>query len=126
MQYAILCYNDEDIVWSWSQEEDKAVMDRLAVVNERLTKAGRMPLPPMRATIVQAPATTAARTASSAGISCVGAVLRGVIARRILIFSKLPVLFPSRCQRHEKPHAAGPFLQVTTLQNHLLAGCVPK
>jgi hypothetical protein len=42
MQYAILCYNDEDIVWSWSQEEDKAVMDRLAVVNERLTKVGKM------------------------------------------------------------------------------------
>ena len=42
MQYAILCYHDEDIVWSWSQEEDKAVMDRLAVVNERLTEAGKM------------------------------------------------------------------------------------
>jgi hypothetical protein len=42
MQYAILCYHDEDIVWSWSQEEDKAVMDRLAVVGERLTRAGKM------------------------------------------------------------------------------------
>jgi len=42
MQYAILCYHDEDVVWSWSQEEDKAVMDRLAVVGERLTKAGKM------------------------------------------------------------------------------------
>lgn len=42
MLYAILCYNDEDTVWSWSQEQDKAVMDRLAVVNERLTKAGKM------------------------------------------------------------------------------------
>src|ERR1700752_5385103 len=42
MQYAILCYHDEDIVWSWSQEEDKAGMDRLAVVGERLTKAGKM------------------------------------------------------------------------------------
>jgi len=42
MQYAILCYNDEDVVWSWSQEEDKAVMDRLAVVGERLTKAGKL------------------------------------------------------------------------------------
>jgi hypothetical protein len=40
--YAILCYNDEDVVWSWSQEEDKAVMDRLMVVNDRLTKAGKM------------------------------------------------------------------------------------
>ena len=42
MLYAILCYNEEDVVWSWSQEEDKAVMDRLAVVNERLIKAGKM------------------------------------------------------------------------------------
>jgi hypothetical protein len=42
MLYAILCYNDEDVVWSWSQEEDKAVMDRLFAVNERLTKAGKM------------------------------------------------------------------------------------
>ena len=42
MLYAILCYHEEDVVWSWSQEEDRAVMDRLAVVNERLTKAGKM------------------------------------------------------------------------------------
>jgi hypothetical protein len=42
MLYAILCYNDEDTVWSWSQEEDKAVMERLAVIIERLTKAGKM------------------------------------------------------------------------------------
>jgi hypothetical protein len=42
MLYAILCYHEEDVVWSWSQEEDKAVMDRLAVVNERLTQAGKM------------------------------------------------------------------------------------
>jgi hypothetical protein len=42
MLYAILCYNEEDVVWSWSQEEDKAVMDRLGVINERLTKAGKM------------------------------------------------------------------------------------
>jgi hypothetical protein len=42
MLYAILCYHEEDFVWSWSQEEDKAVIDRLAVVNERLTKAGKM------------------------------------------------------------------------------------
>ena len=42
MLYAILCYNDEDTVWSWSQEEDKAVMDRLIVVQERLVEAGKM------------------------------------------------------------------------------------
>src|SRR6267154_2610992 len=36
MLYAILCYNDEDAVWSWTKEEDDAVMGRLAVVRERL------------------------------------------------------------------------------------------
>ena len=42
MQYAILCYNDEDIVWSWSKEEDAAVMGRLGVVHERLVKQGKL------------------------------------------------------------------------------------
>ena len=42
MLYAILCYNDEDVVWSWSKEEDAAVMARLGVVQERLTKAGKL------------------------------------------------------------------------------------
>ena len=42
MLYTLLCYNDEDVVWSWSKEEDEAVMSRLAVVQERLTKAGKM------------------------------------------------------------------------------------
>jgi hypothetical protein len=38
MQYAILCYNDEDVVWSWSKEEDAAVMAGLSVVQERLIR----------------------------------------------------------------------------------------
>ncbi len=42
MLYAILCYNDEDVVWSWSQAEDQAVMAKLGVVHERLIKAGKM------------------------------------------------------------------------------------
>jgi len=42
MLYTILCYNDEDVVWSWSKEEDAAVMARLTVVQERLTKAGKL------------------------------------------------------------------------------------
>jgi len=42
MLYAILCYNDEDVVWSWSKEEDEAVMGRLDVVHERLVKAGKL------------------------------------------------------------------------------------
>jgi hypothetical protein len=42
MLYAILCYNDEDVVWSWSKEEDAAVMGRLDVVHQRLAKAGKL------------------------------------------------------------------------------------
>ena len=42
MLYAILCYNDEDVVWSWTREQDQAVMARLGVVHERLTASGKM------------------------------------------------------------------------------------
>lgn len=42
MLYTLLCYNDEDVVWSWSKEQDDAVMARLAVVQERLIKEGKM------------------------------------------------------------------------------------
>jgi hypothetical protein len=42
MYYAILCYNDEEVVWSWSKEEDDAVMARVRVVRERWAKAGKM------------------------------------------------------------------------------------
>jgi hypothetical protein len=42
MQYVLLCYNDEDRVWSWSKEEEAAVMGRLAAVGEKLTREGKM------------------------------------------------------------------------------------
>jgi hypothetical protein len=42
MQYAILCYHSEDVVCSWSQEEDAAVMARLKVVQEKLARDGRL------------------------------------------------------------------------------------
>jgi hypothetical protein len=42
MLYAILCYNDEDVVWSKSQEENAAVMARLGEVHDRLVKARKM------------------------------------------------------------------------------------
>ena len=42
MLYAMLCYNAEDVVFSWSQEEDDAVMAKLNVVQERLAKAGKL------------------------------------------------------------------------------------
>jgi hypothetical protein len=42
MQYAILCYHSEDVVGSWSKEEDEAVMGRLAVVQDRLAREGKL------------------------------------------------------------------------------------
>ena len=42
MLYAILCYNNEDVVWSWTKEEDDAVMARLDVVHKRLEAQGRI------------------------------------------------------------------------------------
>ena len=41
MLYAFLCYNNEDAVFSWSKEEDDAVMSKLAEVQAPLQKAGR-------------------------------------------------------------------------------------
>ena len=42
MLYAILCYHDEDFVGSWSREQDADVMKKLSVVQEKLTKQGRL------------------------------------------------------------------------------------
>jgi hypothetical protein len=42
MLYTLLCYNKEDVVWSWSKEEDDAVMNRLSVVHEKLVKEGKL------------------------------------------------------------------------------------
>jgi len=42
MQYAILCYHSEDVVGSWSKEEDAAVMAKLGAVEEKLARAGRL------------------------------------------------------------------------------------
>jgi hypothetical protein len=42
MLYTILCYNSEEVVGSWSKEEDDATMTRLAVVQEKLAKEGRL------------------------------------------------------------------------------------
>jgi hypothetical protein len=42
MLYAILCYHDEDLVGSWSKEQDAAVMQKLAVVQDKLAKQGRL------------------------------------------------------------------------------------
>ncbi|PRD44697.1 hypothetical protein C5748_04680 [Phyllobacterium phragmitis] len=42
MLYAILCYNSEDVVGSWSKEEEDAVMGQLMAVQDGLAKAGRL------------------------------------------------------------------------------------
>lgn len=42
MLYAILCYNSEDAVGAWTKADDNAVMAKLAVVQGRLAKAGKL------------------------------------------------------------------------------------
>jgi hypothetical protein len=42
MLYAILCYHSEDVVCSWTREEDEAVLAKLAVVQEKLAREGRL------------------------------------------------------------------------------------
>ena len=42
MLYAILCYDSEEVVGSWSKEEDEALMARLAITHEELAAQGRL------------------------------------------------------------------------------------
>jgi hypothetical protein len=42
MLYALLCYNSEDTVFSWTQEQDAAVMAKLEVVHERLARQDKL------------------------------------------------------------------------------------
>ncbi|MCX7305640.1 MAG: YciI family protein [Hyphomicrobiales bacterium] len=42
MLYAILCYAQEDAVSSWTKDQDDAVMQRLAVVQEKYARAGKL------------------------------------------------------------------------------------
>ena len=42
MLYAILCYADEDTVFSWSKEEENAVMTRLYAVQQPLADSGKL------------------------------------------------------------------------------------
>jgi hypothetical protein len=42
MLYAILCYNNEKQVFSWTREQDDAVMGRLSVVHDKLEAAGKL------------------------------------------------------------------------------------
>ncbi len=42
MLYAILCYDSEDTVGSWTKEEDDAAIGRLQVVQDKLAKQGKL------------------------------------------------------------------------------------
>ncbi|HZZ68818.1 MAG TPA: YciI family protein [Phenylobacterium sp.] len=42
MLYALLCYNSEEMVFSWSKAENDAVMDRLDKVHSRLAEKGKL------------------------------------------------------------------------------------
>lgn len=42
MLYAVLCYNDENAVASWSKEEDDACMVRLAQVEDGMKAKGKL------------------------------------------------------------------------------------
>ena len=42
MLYAILCYNSEEVVGSWSKEEDDAVIARLIAVQDKIAAQGRL------------------------------------------------------------------------------------
>ncbi len=42
MLYAVLCYNDENAVATWTKEEDDACMARLAVVEESMKAKGKL------------------------------------------------------------------------------------
>jgi len=42
MLYAILCYNDDNIVTAWSKAEDDAVMERLGAIAGRIAAAGKL------------------------------------------------------------------------------------
>jgi len=42
VQYAILCYDSEEIVHAWSKEQNDAVMSRLEAVTSKLAAQGRL------------------------------------------------------------------------------------
>ena len=42
MLYTILCYNSEEVVGSWTKEQDDAVMAKLAIVQDTLAKKGKL------------------------------------------------------------------------------------
>ena len=66
MLYALLCYNDEEAVGSWSKEEDAAVMAKLAAVNDRL--ASEKKLGPVARLMQTTSATTLRKSGKNRGL----------------------------------------------------------
>ena len=42
MLYAVLCYNNEEMVCGWTKEQDDAVMAALSVAHDKWEKAGKL------------------------------------------------------------------------------------
>jgi hypothetical protein len=42
MLYTILCYNDQDMVCSWTKEQDEEVMGKLIAVQEKLARRKKL------------------------------------------------------------------------------------
>ena len=42
MLYAVLCYNSEDSVFSWTKQEEEAVMAKLIAAQEKMARAGKL------------------------------------------------------------------------------------
>jgi hypothetical protein len=42
MLYSIICYHSEKVVGAWTPEEDAATMARLAVVQQKLSRQGKL------------------------------------------------------------------------------------
>ncbi|HEX5262327.1 MAG TPA: YciI family protein [Phenylobacterium sp.] len=42
MLYALLCYNSEEVVFSWSKAEDDEVMAKLGAVHSKLAEKGKL------------------------------------------------------------------------------------
>ena len=42
MLYAILCYDQEDIVWAWAKEKNDQVMENLGAVTQGWAEQGRL------------------------------------------------------------------------------------
>ena len=42
MLYAILCYNDENLIANWSKADEDAVMERLGGITQKIAAAGKL------------------------------------------------------------------------------------